>query len=200
MILTIVSLLIAFLAIFGFLYYKEFQKKSVADFSLPGKPLPPDEHLYTNDYWGFQLHYPGSWYPVIGSYEEGNYYFSSEKINFLKEMDPDQAVIHAIPLHNLKNTDFSTWLTEQESDYFPYGKVKKIDSFPLAGFRTARYSMQPQKVPANMAYWDMIIVARDNKRIYEFVLKTSDAATHDRYVEVFESVVKTVRFYDGFGS
>lgn len=198
--LLIVSILIAFCGVFGYLYYKERHKLSTGDFGLPIRQIQSQTKLYTNDYWGFKFSYPAFWYPLISSYQDGDYYFASEPINFVKEHSNDQALMEIKTYNNLKNLSFDDWINDQLQNYIPAAAVLKRQTLTVGGQPAVRLLLQFQKPQNTIEAWDMIVVEKNNYKIYEFVLQTANLATHDSFQGVFEGMAESVQFYQGFGS
>lgn len=197
----LVCFAIAALVISGFLYYMEMRRAEIGSENITtAKQQKASEKNYKNDYWGFTFNYPGYWWPVIGSFEEGDYFFSSEAINFISEQEPDQALLEVKTYNNLKSPTFEDWLIEQETNYFPRWKLisKNIDSFKI--WQKARYFVILNKPINNNSYMDMVIISKNGKKMYEFMLLTRDEKIHDLFKGTFDGIIDTVDFYEGYGA
>jgi hypothetical protein len=196
-----VSLILTTGGVFGFLYYKESKKEEIKEVSfLPPRVISPAYNLYTNDYWGFKFRYPGDWYPVIGSYEEGKYYFSSENIKFISEQSDNEALVEVQTYNNLKNTTFSEWLKEHEEHFFPRGEILETKTRTINGYKAKEYLLRPARPLHNAHLLHIVAISRNEKKQYIFFLETKDQETHDRFTPLFEQILESVAFYDGFGS
>ncbi len=197
--LSIICLIIAAAATLGFLYYYEMHRAAVGGTDLPDKKAARDEQLYHNDFWGFRFKYPGSWWSVIGSFEEGDYFFASERINFIKELEDDQAIIEVKTYNNLQRVSFDAWLKDQEENYFPRGNLQNDGDRTINGFQARQYRLTASRPINNMPYWTMIIVSNQDKRFYQFILETKTAKAQEDFMDVFKATVDTLEFYQGFG-
>ena len=194
------SLFVAAAALAGFLYYQELHRPAVDDSPVSGKHLQRQQKLYTNDYWGFSFSYPSFWYPVTGSFEEGDYFFSSEPINFTQELSSDQALLEIVTFSNYRNLSFTDWLSDREKNYFPLGTILDKQALQINGYPAMRYAIKLQKPQNLIGYWDMVIISKQDKKMYEFIL---EAATQDvavKFQNVFGTMVDSVKFYNGFGT
>lgn len=197
----IACLLIAILGVFGFLFYKEYKKTEVAGLNLPARLTSPPVKIYTNDYWGIKFSYPGDWWPVIGSFEEGNYYFSSENINFLQEQSNNEAIIKLETYHNIQFPDFKQWLADREENYFPRDKILDEHEITINGHAGKEYVYNPNKPQwDNALYIDKVVLPRDNRNIYIFFLITKNQAVHDNFKPLYDKILNSAEFYNGFGS
>lgn len=196
----IFSLLTAVLVIFGFLLYQEYLKPGVGEVALFNKQLTPGARAYTNDYWGFSFNYLGYWSQVIGSYEDGEYYFSSEPINFIQEQDADQALMEVRTFNSLKPTTFDQWFADEVENYFPRANISKQADFPVENGPAHRYYFSLNKPTATVGFWDMIVVSKADQKFYMFILETKDKKTHDDFQTDFETMVQSVHLYNGFGN
>src|SRR4029078_8006389 len=86
-------LLLSTAGIFGFLLYQEYGRKPLLN--QPETAVKNSVYFknYSNDYWGFKFQYPATWSQVIGSYQEGDYYFASQPINFISELESGQMLL-----------------------------------------------------------------------------------------------------------
>jgi len=196
-----VCLLVAALAIFGFLLYKEYNKGEVAGLSLPPRLISLPVKLYNNDYWGVKFSYPGDWSPVIGSFDEGNYYFSSQNINFLEEQADNEAIVKLETYHNISFSTFRQWLAGREQNYFPRAKIVDEHDITINGYDGKEYVYIPDRPEwPQAAYIDRVVLARDQKNIAIFYLITKNSQSHDNFQPIFSQILNSVQFYNGFGS
>jgi len=198
----VISLCLAVIAIFGYLAYQEYIKPALSGApGLPRKTLQSQSKLYTNDYWGFKFQYPSFWYPLVGAFEDGNYFFASEPINFISEHSANQAILQIKTYNNIKNLSLNDWLVDQKQNYFPFGaQVLNEQPYSLGQLAGRRYDITLKKPDSlGISHWDMIVLAQNN-RFYEFILETSNSANHDAFKDVFEFMVGGSSFYKPFGT
>lgn len=195
---SFICLLITIAAVFGYLYHAERNKAHTAEIPLPFKPSAPDLKNYNNDYWGFKFSYPGSWQALIGSFEEGSYYFSSDKINFTSEMEEGQALLEVNPYIDIKNLGYDPWLEERRQHYFPRGRILALEDFTINGFLATRQFIQLDKPVEGRAFWDLIIVFNNRGRFYQFTLQTKTMEDHSHFTDVFRAILDTLEFYEGY--
>ena len=192
-IVSIICLLVAILGIFGFLLYKEYKKGDVAGVSLPPRLISDPIKLYNNDYWGVRFSYPGDWWPVIGSFDEGNYYFFSENINFLQEQSPNEAIIKLETYHNISFPTFRQWLDDREKNYFPQSKIVSQQDISINGHDGKEYVYIPSRPEWPQAtYIDRVVLARDQRNIIILYLITSDVGSHDRFNPLYLQILNSV--------
>jgi hypothetical protein len=194
-----VCLTIAVLGVFGFLLYQEYGKQPLKQQpQATGKNLP-DQKNYTNDYWGFGFVYPASWSQVIGSYQEGDYYFASEPINFISELEPGQALLEVQTYNNYKNLAFDDWLKDREENYFPRGILEK-KSGQFKNYLFAEYSLKPARPGPNPGLWDIKAVSKDGRKIYLFIFQTDSRQIEQKFQNVFNNLMDSLSIYKGFGN
>lgn len=197
---AIISLALTAVVIGGYFFYRESRRSSASLFSLPVPKIQNQARLYTNDYWGFRFTYPSSWWPVTGSFTEGDYYFSSQPINFASELSNNQALLEVKSYNNLQNLNFQDWLSNQEQNYFPYGVVLNKQPMRVGQYQAERYLIQLKKPQNSTGFWDMVIISKDDKKMYYFTLQTSTKTVHDQFVDVFNNILQQINFYQGFGT
>lgn len=195
-----ISALAACLGIGGFLFYQEFNKAKINDDPAQASAPGPDKKTYSNDYWGFSFQYPSKWSPLISAFEDGDYFFASEPIDFLVEHSPDQALMEVKTYNNLKNLPFGEWLNDQRQNYIPPATVVKQQTLTVGGLPATRLWLSFPKPQKDIGFWDFVVVAKDNKKIYEFILKTSDNKNSESFKAAFEDILNSIKFYKGFGS
>jgi hypothetical protein len=192
--------IIAGLGVLGVFMHQERQQKETEGLKLPPRLLSKNQKIYTNDYWGFSFTYPGDWWPIIGSVEEGDYFFSSENINFISELSEGQALLEVMPFHNLKKLTFTDWLTDREQNYFPAGTVISSNAIPFTDREAKEYVIELKKPTPAIGAWDMVIISQDTTRKYIFILKAKDLETLKRYNGLYRQLLESIKFYNGFGS
>lgn len=196
-----ISIIVAALGIGSFLFYQEFKKPKISgngfNFSRSEGPETKD---YSNDYWGFKFQYPGSWWPVIGSFEDGDYFFSSQNISFVQDLEEQEALLEVTTFHNLKNLSFEDWLKDREENYFLRGKTLKKTALTIAGYPAMEYQMLLNRPEPNRAFYDIVVISEDTLKKYIFTLETANQTVHDRFYPVFQAMLAKVKFYPGFGS
>ncbi len=198
--LLVISICIGLFGITGYLLFQEYQAPSANDaFTVPTHPAPPDYKAYSNDFWGIRFEYPGSWTPVIGSFDDGLYYFASQPINFISELDAGQALVVLKTYNNWKKEPFSDWLADQEQNYFPAGDVQKTAA-NFQGLPAEHYYIQLKVAQNNTQYWDMWVISRTTASIYELILETDNQKTHQEYEQPFNNILDSVQFYGGYGT
>jgi hypothetical protein len=195
-----VILLLSAAGVSFFLLRQEYGKNAVSGVLLPPRLISKSDKAYTNDYWGFRFNYPGDWWQATGSFDEGDYYFSSENINFAGELSAGEALLEVQPYHNLKQLGWADWLADREQNYFPNGTVIKSEDLTVNGAPAKRYLIQLKKNQNNVGVWDMVIVSKDTLRKCIFILKTSDTAADERYQAAYQAILDSLTFYQGFGT
>src|SRR5205085_9143782 len=129
--------------------------------------LQSQQKVYTNDYWCFRFECPSFWFPLVAAYEDGDYFFASEPIKFIKELSPDQALLEIKTYNNLKRLSFADWLANQEENYFPYGaKITSKNSLLWQGFSGVRYTVVLSKPQHDTAFWDMVVISKNDQKLY----------------------------------
>jgi hypothetical protein len=194
-----VTMLLAVLCVFGYLIYQEYRQAGIADPSSTQQAPDIYDKLYSNDSWGFKFSYPQSWWPVIGTFDEGDYFFASEQINFTDQLDQGQAQLEVKCYKDWKNMPNQAWLTFMQTNYLPYGKILQNRMYSLNGYAVQRQLIQlntPQN--PNTGYWDMAVVSPGNSTHYLFIFQTDGPATHDKFDADFESILNSLKFYKGF--
>ena len=198
--ILLISIVVGALGLAGYLLYGEFKKPKVnGDDSMFDRPLPPDTKDYSNDYWGFRFQYPGTWSPVIGSFEDGEYYFANSPINFIKELELGQVLVEVRTFSNWKGLEFKDWLKDQQTNYLPQGQIEKQTMLEFKQYDAISYKIQLTRPEHNTSYWDVLAVSKNKNVKYLFILETADRDSHDRYEPYFEKIKNTIEFYTGFG-
>jgi hypothetical protein len=195
-----ISVIVASLGIGGFLFYQEFSKSNINDDPAPTLAQGPNTKTYSNDYWGFTFQYPSKWSAVVSSFEDGDYVFASEPIDFVVEHSPDQALLEVKTYNNLKNLSFDDWLSDQRQNYIPPAATVKQQKFNVGGQPATRLWLSFPKPQKDIGFWDFVVTAKNNQKIYEFILKTAGSQTHAKFTNAFESIIQSVKFYNGFGT
>ena len=193
-----ICLLISVFGIVGFLLYQEYSRQAVSDQPQTPAAVLPDYKNYSNDYWGFKFQYPAGWSQVIGSYQEGDYYFASQPINFISELEPGQALLEVLTYNNFKNLSFDDWLKDRQQNYFPQGSLEKVP----AGFKnylSAEYILKPLRPGENPPYWDIRVISQDGKKIYLLILQTDNGQTNQKFQNTFDNIINNLVIYQGFG-
>ena len=194
-----ICLFVSSAGVFGFLFYQEYSKQAIAGpFSTPEKNSAQTK-TYTNDYWGFRFTYPATWWQVIGSYQEGDYFFASEPINFISELEPGEAVLEVQTYDNYKNMAFADWLKDREQNYFPLGTLQRLQT-TLQGHLYAEYLLKPSRPGSNPPFWDIRVISIDNKKIYILFLETDGPDTNKKFQETYNSITNQFDIYKGYGN
>lgn len=198
--LFLYSFILAFGLIFGYLFYREYIKTGMQEPAFQATKLQSQDRLYTNNYWGFKFRYPSFWYPVVGSYEEGDYFFASEPINFISELENDQALMEVKTFRNLKGLSFDDWVDWQEENYFPLHSSGGKNQLTVGNLPARRILMVLKKPEHGTSYWDVVIVGGGNQRVYQFVLETRDQETLKKFQAIFETMVNSLEVGGEFGT
>jgi hypothetical protein len=195
-----ISTVIAVLGICVFLLYKEYNKSQINGFDIElHKTITPDSKDYANDYWGFKFKYPGTWWPVVAAFIDGDYYFVTDQVNFLAELDDSQAILEVKTYNNWKSLSFEDWLKDQQTNYFPQGKISDQTNLRINDKPAIRYTIALNKPINKTQYWDVLVLSKNNNIKYFFILETSSKGKHDQYLPEFEKIIKSIAYYTGFG-
>lgn len=196
-----ISLLVAVVGISAFLIYQEYKKpKALGDDSMFARPTDPDSRDYANDYWGFRFSYPGSWLPVVGSFEDGEYYFASEPINFISELESGQAMVEIKTYIDWKHLSFSDWLKDMQANYLPQGLISGQSLTQIKNLPAISYSIALKKPLNNTAYWQVLAISKTDNVKYLFILETANQADAKNYAAGYKKILDSVEFYKGFGA
>lgn len=196
-----ISVLTACLGITGFLLYKEATKIKIQGEEVGPIKIPlPDTKYYANDYWGFKFSYPGKWWPVIGSFEDGEYFFSSENINFISELSPTEVLLEVKTFQQNKNPNFEEWIKNRETNYFmPKSIIKKTSIF-LKDYPAVRYSIQNTNKNSPAGVSELVVISNKINRIYFFNLKAENSDSLKTFLPNLENILQSLEFYKGFGT
>jgi hypothetical protein len=186
-----VCVLLSVAGVAGFLLAQEYRKPANADQVIANKPAPPDWTDYANDYWGFQFKYPGSWSAARGSFADGEYYFSSQPINFISELNAGEALVIVKAYNNWQHLSFEAWLQQQQDTYFPRGditlKPASVDKLPAK-----KITLKFRWPKDNVGYWEGYVVSRSDATKYLFLLATDSPQTADRFRNQFTQMINSL--------
>ncbi len=190
------SLAAAALATLSFFIYQEYIRPEAS--GPAAEPAAQDsqaEKTYNNDYYGFKLAYPGNWRPIIGSFKDGEYYFSPDKINFAGELEPGQLLLLIKTYQNWKGIPFADWVRELESDYFPAGQILSKDAAMLLGRTAFEYRIRPMRAPDAQKYWHMWLIPKDNSTMLWMIFLTDSEKTDAGFAVQEENLLQGLEFY-----
>jgi hypothetical protein len=190
-----VCVALSLFAVFTFLVIAQYRKiEDATETSGPEKIAAPEFKHYANQYWGVEFDYPGKWTQPIGSYQDGEYYFSSEPINFINELEAGEAIIALKTYNNWKGLSFGDWFGENRYLFLPSGELSAPRAETVAGVPAHRYTLRLSKPQNNTAVWDILLVSRNQATKYFFALEADNDENLKKYQPVFDTLLTSLTF------
>jgi hypothetical protein len=185
---------VSIILVFGFLASQQYQKSEAPGVAVSSKTPAPDTRHYANNYWGIAFDYPGGWSQPIGSYQDGEYYFSSEPINFIGELESGGGLIALKTYNNWQSLPYNEWLKSQRGSFLPAGELSSPVSTTINGTTAYRYTLTLTKPQNNTTLWDVLIISRSTATKYVYILETDQTATREKYLPIFDSLLSSITF------
>ncbi|HEX3095960.1 MAG TPA: hypothetical protein VHQ20_02460, partial [Patescibacteria group bacterium] len=175
--------------VFGFLTSAQFRKDQIKDDSKKEStgPTSNTKH-YTNNYWGIELDYPSDWSQPIGSYADGEYYYASQPINFINELEPGEAIIALKTFNNWNSLSDSEWLKSQQWSFLPPGELSSPTATTVTGMPAQHYTLKLKTPQNNSSFWNIVIISRSTATKYVFILETDTEETNKKFQANFDAV------------
>ncbi len=195
----IICLILAFSSIFGYLLYNELKKPQVDEYKLPEKKQISGYKNYSNDYWGFKFQYPNSWWPVTGSFEDGEYFFASEPISFAKELGQGQAMLEIKTYNNYKGLSFADWLADIQNNYLAQGVIEQQNLSEFKSQPAIAYNITLKQSTSNTTFWKIVAISKTQNVKYLFILESDSRETSQKFENDFKNILDSLEFFKGFG-
>lgn len=185
---------ISIVLVFGFLISQQYRKIELTQTQSEPKSAAPNTRHYANAYWGIEFDYPGTWFQPIGSYQDGEYYFASQPMSFINELEPGEGLIALKTYNNWASLPYSDWLKANKYLFIPAGQLSNPTSTTIKGLPAERYTVSLKNSQNNTSLRDMLIISRNTSTKYVFILETDQASSHDKYLTIFESIISSINF------
>lgn len=187
------SMAFGILSVAGFFLIQEYSKMPATDaFTRTEKQAPPDFIEYRNEYWGIAFKYPGTWTKIVGSFEDGSYYFASQPIHFINELEPGQALVILKTYNNWENLPFETWFIKQRDTYFPRGKLT-VEPAAVANTQAKHIQLEFAFPINNIGFWDGYVLSKDEATKYILILGTDNEQTAAKYETQFSQITNSIK-------
>lgn len=192
---VVLSVSFSIMLVFGFLASAQYRSEQIPDEAKKEDkgPSSPTKH-YTNNYWGIELEYPTSWTQPIGSYADGEYYFASEPINFIGELENGEAIIALKTFNNWSSLPLNEWLKSQQWSFIPNGELSSPKSTTINGMPAQRYTLKLKTPQNNTSLWDMIIISRTTATKYVFILEVDNEGTQKKFEPDYEALLSSITY------
>lgn len=187
--------LFSLVLVFGFLLVAQYHKPSIEE---PKDDQPAvklnSNNRYTNQNWGISFNYPDGWSKVIGSFEDGEYYFSSEPINFINEIGPEDGILALKTYNNWNNLPYEAWLKDQQDRFWPKGQLTKPQSQTIANATAQRFQLRLNQPVNNTNIWDIVVISRTQATKYVFIMQSNNEQTEQKFLPFLESTLSSIEF------
>lgn len=187
--------LLSLVLVFGFLLMQQYRQPSI-DETKDGHNLKKSgsSQQYKNQNWGIGFNYPNDWYKAIGSFQDGEYYFSSEPINFVNEIGPDEGILALKTYNNWNSLSYNDWLKDQQSRFWPKGQLTKAQNVTVAGVQAQRFQLQLSQPANNTTLWDIVVISRTSATKYVFIMESGNIKAQQKFLPVLEAALSSVEF------
>jgi hypothetical protein len=186
---------ISVLLVFGFLISAQYRKEQLPDEPKKESTTPQSNTKhYANNYWGIEFDYPSGWTQPIGSYADGEYYFASQPINFINELESGEALIALKTFNNWNSLSLGEWMKSQQWTFIPAGELSAPAAMSVNGMPAQRYTLNLKSPQNNTSLWNIVIISRSTATKYVFILETDQNSTQEKFLPIFDSLLSSVTY------